>query len=71
MVVDHPSYDTEKRNTAYRQFQQKEEEIIWDALCNLKSVKNTHSCNFTLSNTSPWVILMFFEYTNGTKSRKV
>ena len=45
---------------------------IWYHLHNLKNVKNTQAsvCNFTKSNTLPWVFFTFFYYTNGTKSRK-
>ena len=47
---------------------------IWYHLCNLKNVKNTHRrvlswakllaevCNFTKSNTSPWVFLSLLNY---------
>ena len=46
---------------------------IWYPLCNLKNVKNTHGgmlllvklqasvCNFTKSNTPPWVFFTFFK----------
>ena len=47
---------------------------IWYHLCNLKNVKNTHggvlllaaklqakACNFTKSNTPPWVFFTFFK----------
>ena len=45
---------------------------IWYDLYNLKNVKNTHggvlllvkllkACNFTKSNTPPWVFFTFFE----------
>ena len=55
---------------------------IWYYLYNSKNVKNTqggvlvsvklHSiaCNFTKSNTTPWLFLRFLNSTNGTKSRK-
>ena len=39
-------------------------------------MKNTHggvlllACNFTKSNTPPWVFFTFLNCTNGTKSRK-
>ena len=38
---------------------------IWDHLYNLKNMKNIHrevllsACNFTKSNTSPWVFFTF------------
>ena len=47
--------------------------VIWYQLYNLKNVKNTHggvllliklqaeACNFTKSNTPPWVFFAFFE----------
>ena len=56
--------------------------MIWYHLYNLKNVKNTHggvlllaklqaeACNFTKSNTPPWVFFTFLNCTNGTKSRK-
>ena len=37
---------------------------IWYRFYNLKSVKNIHAakaCNFTKSNTPPWVIFTFFK----------
>ena len=46
---------------------------IWYHLYNLKSVKNTHegvlilvklhaeACNFTMTNTPPWVFFTFFK----------
>ena len=40
---------------------------IWYHLYNLKNVKNTHegvlllACNFTKSNTPPWVFFTFFK----------
>ena len=49
---------------------------------NLKNVKNTHggmlllvkseaeACNFTKSNTLPWVFSRFLNFTNVTKLRK-
>ena len=51
---------------------------VW-YLYNLKNVKNTHggvllsiklACNFTKSNTPPWVFSRFLNCTNSTKSRK-
>ena len=30
----------------------------------------TKACNFTKSNTPPWVLFTFFKCTNATKSRK-
>ena len=53
---------------------------IWDHLCNLKNVKNTHgglllvklqdlACNFAKSNTPSWVVFKFLNCTNVTKSR--
>ena len=54
---------------------------IWYHLYYLRDVKNTHggvlllvnlkaeACNFTKSNTPPWVVFTFFlNCTNGTKS---
>ena len=55
---------------------------IWYHLYNLKDMKNTHggvlllvkmqalACNFTKSNTPPWMFLRFLNCTIGTKSRK-
>ena len=55
---------------------------IWYHLHNLKNVKSTHggvlllimlqafACNFTKSNTPPWVFSRLLSRTNGTKSRK-
>ena len=39
---------------------------IWYYLYNLKSVK-PKACNFTKSNTPPWVFFTFLNCTNGTK----
>ena len=35
-----------------------------------RSVTFSTTCNFTKSNTPPWVFLRFLNCTNGTKSRK-
>ena len=43
---------------------------IWCHLFNLKDVKNTHGGVSTRSDTGGWVVFMFGNYTNGTKSRK-
>ena len=55
---------------------------IWYHLYDLKNVKNTHagvlllvklqalSCNFTKSNTPPWVLWSFINFTNDIKSCK-
>ena len=54
---------------------------VWYHLYNLKNMKNTHggvlllvkllkACNFTKSNTPPWVFSRFLNCINGTKSRK-
>ena len=54
--------------------------VIWYHLYSLKNVKDAHggvlllvkvrllACNFTKSNTHPWVFFMFLDCTNGTKS---
>ena len=54
---------------------------IWYHSYNLKSVKNTHgvvlllvklqasACNFTESNTPPWMFFTFLNCAHGTKSR--
>ena len=54
---------------------------IWYHLYNFKNVKNSHGrvlplvnsrlkvCNFTKSNTPPWVFSCFLNCTNDTKSR--
>ena len=40
---------------------------FYDAICDLvpfvlfKNVNNTHACNFTESNTPPWVLFRFFK----------
>ena len=55
---------------------------IWYFLYNLKNTKNTHgvvllllklqvsACNFTKSNTPPWVFFTFLNSVNGIKSSK-
>ena len=49
--------------------------LIWYHLYNLKNVKKSHggvlllACNFTKSNTPPWVFSRFLNCTNSTKSR--
>ena len=55
---------------------------IWCHLENLKNVNynlgeaillaklQASACNFTKSNTSPWMFFMFLNCTNGAKSRK-
>ena len=45
---------------------------IWYHLYNLKNVKKSmklKTCNFTKSNTPPWVFSRFLNCANGTKSR--
>ena len=55
---------------------------MWYHLHNLKNVKNSHggvllllklqavACNIAKSNTPPWMLSHFLNYTNGIKSRK-
>ena len=45
---------------------------IWDhsfSTCAKFSEKLTKACNFTKSNTPPWLFSRFLNCTNGTKSR--
>ena len=42
---------------------------FWYHLCNLKNMKTLISCNFTKSNTHPWVFSCFLNCRNDTKSR--
>ena len=53
---------------------------VWYHLHNLKNMEKTHgrmlvlvklqpeACNFTKTNTLPWVLFTFLDCTNGTKS---
>ena len=56
--------------------------VIWYHLHDLKNMRNTHrgvlllvklqasKCNFTKSNSPPWVFFTFLNCTNGTKPCK-